>query len=460
MQNQDKNIRMKTLVVDTLIINASLLLAFVIRYPEKSFFDDAYYITLLLYYNINWIFCTYIFGAYKPYRIGSIEKILKILVKSILLHLLLVAAFWVLIKGYYYSRQILITSYIAIFLAILIWRISYFYYQLYLRRRGLFLRKVIVVGYSEASEELTFFFKQNPQFGYDFLGYFQDDDPEAEGRLGGLDEVRDYCLKEQVDEMYCLVPTVSDSVLKDLIEFAENNTIRLKIIPDIKSYFHAKSKIDFYGNTPVLLLREFPLDKEENRLIKRIFDVFFSLMVMLLIFSWLFPLVAIIIKLDSRGPVFFKQKRSGKNYQAFGCYKFRSMRKDASQADFKQATKGDPRITKVGAFLRKTSIDEMPQFINVLLGQMSVVGPRPHPLKLDDQYRDIIDKYMSRHFVKPGITGLSQIMGYRGETKDPFAMKARVNLDNFYIEHWSFLLDLKIIILTGYNMFKHEEHAY
>ncbi|MEQ8907677.1 MAG: undecaprenyl-phosphate glucose phosphotransferase [Vicingaceae bacterium] len=436
-----------------------LLLAFVLRYPDKVFYEDVYYLNLLLFYNINWVFCTYLFGAYKAFRLSSIEKILRTVIQSILLHLLLVAAFWVLIKGYFYSRQILLTSYLFLTIGILIWRIGNFYYSMYLRRQGKFLKNVVIAGYSEASQELAYFFTKNPQFGFSFKGFF-DSNNDKDEVVGDLSDLKQYCLNNKVEEVFCLVPSISDDELKGLIDFTQNNTIRLKIIPDIKSYFYSKSKIDFYGNTPVLVLKEYPLDNEGNQILKRVFDIVFSICVMLTIFSWLFPIVAILIKLDSKGPVFFKQKRSGKNYQPFGCYKFRSMSQSASSEGFKQATKGDNRITKVGAFLRKSSIDEMPQFINVLIGQMSIVGPRPHPLKLDDEYRDIIDKYMSRHFVKPGITGLSQIMGYRGETKDSFAMKARVNLDNFYIEHWSFFLDLKIIVLTGYNMFKHEEYAY
>lgn len=437
------------------------MLAFIIRYPDKVFYEDVYYLNLLLYYNINWIFCTWLFGAYQAYRLGSIEKILRTVFQSILLHALMVAAFWVLIKGYFYSRQILITSYIFIAVSILIWRLAKFYYQLYMRKQGKFLKPVVIVGFGEASQELAYFFKQNPQFGYDFKGFFDDNElTDEQYKLGRLEHLKPYCLSNQVEEVFCLVPTIGDDVLKDLIDFAQNNTIRLKLIPDIKSFFYSKSKIDFYGNTPVLLLKEFPLDKEENRLIKRTFDIVFSLIVILIIFSWLFPIVALLIKLDSKGPVFFKQLRSGKNYQPFECYKFRSMKKDASKQVFKQATRGDERITAVGAFIRRTNIDEMPQFFNVLMGDMSVVGPRPHPLKLDDQYKRTINKYMSRHFVKPGITGLSQIMGFRGETSDSFAMKARVNLDNFYIEHWNFWLDVKIIILTNYNMFKNEENAF
>jgi len=315
----------------------------------------------------------------------------------------------------------------------------------------------VILGKSESSVELSYFFNKNPQFGYAFEGFF--DEEKTDGVIGTVAELRAYALDNNVEEIYCLSPKYDDEAIADLRNFAENNTIRLKIVPDIKSMYYSKSKIDFYGNTPVLLIKEFPLDHPTNQIWKRIFDILFSLFVILIVFSWLFPIVALLIKLDSRGPIFFVQQRSGKDKNAFGCFKFRSM-SYSNNSEFVQATKNDARITKVGRFIRKTSIDEMPQFFNVFMGQMSVVGPRPHPLKLDDMYRDNIDKYMSRHFVKPGVTGLSQIMGYRGETKEDFAMKARINLDNFYIEHWSFFLDLKIIVLTVFNVFKKEENAF
>ena len=206
-------------------------------------------------------------------------------------------------------------------------------------------------------------------------------------------------------------------------------------------------------------MRNEPLDRKGNRLLKRGFDIVFSFLVIALIFSWLFPILAILVKLSSKGPVFFKQTRLGERKKKFSCYKFRSMQMN-EEADSKQATRNDPRITKVGAFLRKSNLDEMPQFFNVLLGQMSVVGPRPHPLKLNDQFRDIIDKYMVRHFVRPGITGWAQVNGFRGETRTPELMEKRVDLDVWYLENWSFLMDLKIVVKTVTNMFGKDDMAF
>ncbi|MBC8081772.1 MAG: exopolysaccharide biosynthesis polyprenyl glycosylphosphotransferase [Hymenobacter sp.] len=196
-----------------------------------------------------------------------------------------------------------------------------------------------------------------------------------------------------------------------------------------------------------------------NAVMKRAFDLFFASLVTVLLLSWLVPLIALLIKLDSRGPVFFKQLRTGKDGKPFYCLKFRSMRTSAD-ADSRQASRGDSRITKLGAFMRKTSIDELPQFFNVLKGEMSVVGPRPHMLRHTEDYAKVIENFMERHLVTPGITGWAQVEGHRGETKETAAMEKRVNADIFYIRNWSFLLDLKIVLLTIRQAIRGNENAF
>jgi putative colanic acid biosynthesis UDP-glucose lipid carrier transferase len=216
----------------------------------------------------------------------------------------------------------------------------------------------------------------------------------------------------------------------------------------------------FVEHMPLLALRKNPFDEATNQFVKRGFDIIFSLLVIVLIMSWLTPIIALLIKLSSPGPVFFSQERSGIQNKSFKCFKFRSMRTE-NNSEFKQATKNDTRVTKIGSFLRKTSLDELPQFFNVLLGNMSIVGPRPHPLKLTEEYSQKVDRYMVRHLVKPGITGLSQVMGYRGETQhDLYLMKMRVRMDRFYIDNWSFYLDLKVVWATILLMFRKDTNAY
>lgn len=212
-------------------------------------------------------------------------------------------------------------------------------------------------------------------------------------------------------------------------------------------------------SVPLLTVRREPLQAAYNRVLKRVFDIVFSLGVLLTIYPVMYVIVGILIKISSPGPILFKQKRTGIYGEEFNCYKFRTMRVN-QQADLVQAREDDPRKTKIGDFMRRTNLDEFPQFVNVLVGDMSVVGPRPHMLKHTEQYSAIIDKYMVRHLVKPGLTGWAQVTGYRGETKTLEQMEGRVKRDVWYLENWSFFLDLKIIVVTVCNMFTGERNAY
>lgn len=326
------------------------------------------------------------------------------------------------------------------------------------------VKDLVIVGYSPAAEEIYHYCEDQTVRGYRFCGIFNDEPIKgalANRRVGDVEAVKAFAVMNRIDIIYCALPGTRRQEITDLMEFCERNTIRFRVIPSAESFIPVvkTSDLEFHGSVPVSKLRKEPLDRGMNRSLKRAFDIVFSASVILFVFTWLFPLLAVLVKLSSRGPVFFKQMRLGRDNKQFVCWKFRSMRMN-QEADVKQATKDDPRVTRVGRFLRKSNLDEMPQFLNVLLGHMSVVGPRPHPLRLNDQYRDIIDKYMVRHFVRPGITGWAQVNGLRGETRTPELMERRVELDVWYLENWSFWLDLRIIVKTVTNMFGKDENAY
>lgn len=326
------------------------------------------------------------------------------------------------------------------------------------------VKDLVIVGDGPAAEEIFRYCEDQTVRGYRFRGIFNDeaiDGVLGERRVGDVEAVKSFAIQNRIDILYCALPGTRRADITDLMEFCERNTIRFRVIPSAESFIPVvkTSELEFHGDVPVSKIRREPLDSAFARGLKRAFDIVFSFCVIVFIFSWLFPLLALMVKLSSKGPVFFKQVRLGKDNEEFVCWKFRSMRMN-KEADSKQATKNDPRVTKVGAFLRKSNLDEMPQFFNVFMGQMSVVGPRPHPLRLNDQYRDIIDKYMVRHFVRPGITGWAQVNGFRGETRTPELMERRVELDVWYLENWSFLLDLKIVLKTVTNMLGKEENAY
>lgn len=235
--------------------------------------------------------------------------------------------------------------------------------------------------------------------------------------------------------------------------------MRFYYVPNLRNYMKRAMNLELLGNVPILYIREEPLRQVSNRFVKRAFDVAVSGAFLCTLFPVVYLFVALGIKLTSKGPVFFIQERSGENGRTFGCIKFRSMRVN-DEADRVQATKNDPRKTRFGSFLRKSSIDELPQFINVLKGDMSIVGPRPHMLQHTELYSKLVNKYMVRHLIKPGITGWAQVTGYRGETHELSQMEGRVRRDIWYLENWSLLLDIRIMLLTVWNALKRDENAY
>ncbi|MEO6348720.1 MAG: exopolysaccharide biosynthesis polyprenyl glycosylphosphotransferase, partial [Aquaticitalea sp.] len=316
-------------------------------------------------------------------------------------------------------------------------------------------RKTVIIGANKKTLALQDFFNKYPEYGYIHKRTFS----FREKREIDFRECFNYIINEDVDEIYCSISELSNNQLNEVSDFADNNLKILKFLPDNKEIYSKKLKYEYYDYIPILSLRNIPLEDSINTVLKRSFDIFFSSMVIIFILSWLTPIIAIFIKMESKGPVFFKQSRNGFNYMEFDCYKFRSMMPNID-AHLYQATRGDQRVTKIGKFIRKTSIDELPQFFNVLFGDMSVVGPRPHMVSHTSVYAKRIDKFMVRHFVKPGITGLAQISGFRGEIESDKDIIGRVKYDIFYIENWSLLLDLRIILKTFINAVKGDEKAY
>lgn len=316
---------------------------------------------------------------------------------------------------------------------------------------------VIIIGLNESTRRLERFFKNNIEHDYKYVGFFTN--KEESNKLGDFDKSFNFAIQNNIDEIYCSVKELSNSQMSQLIYFADNNLKTLKFIPDNKYVFSKKLKFENYDLIPILSLSNVPLKGHINSVIKRIFDIIFSLVVIIGFLTWFIPIIALLIKIESKGPIFFKQMRHGTDFNLFACYKFRSMKAN-KESDKVQAAKNDLRVTKIGKFIRKTSIDELPQFYNVLFGDMSVVGPRPLLLSHTNDYKNRINKFMVRHTVKPGITGLAQVSGYRGNIEKELDMQNRVKYDVFYVENWSIFLDFKIIIKTVINIIKGEDKAY
>ncbi len=340
------------------------------------------------------------------------------------------------------------------------WTLSRFMIK-HMRSQGRNFVRVVIVGTNTTAHRLYHEMNSDAGYGLCIMGFIDDDKPEGElpaPYIGSLDVLDAYVKEHNVDEIYFAWSGEKAQALSRVLKIADDNVVSFYYVPQISRYVRRHFESRSIGAMNVLSLLRNPLSNPLNRGIKRLFDIVFS-SVFLVFFPLILIPVAIAIKLSSPGPVFFKQKRTGYRGRTFNCLKFRTMRVNAA-ADTAQATKDDPRKTKVGDFLRKTSLDELPQFINVFLGDMSVVGPRPHMLKQTESYTQLIDKYMVRHVVKPGITGWAQVNGYRGLTDEVWKMEKRVEYDVWYIEHWHFFLDMKIIARTVLNAVHGESNAF
>ncbi|HYK57678.1 MAG TPA: undecaprenyl-phosphate glucose phosphotransferase, partial [Flavisolibacter sp.] len=327
-------------------------------------------------------------------------------------------------------------------------------------------RKVLIVGAGEEGMDFYRQYVKNKHFGYQLTGFVDDEkNVSLNGHyLGKTTDLDRVIAGHELDDIIVTLPITSKGQIENIISVGERQGKRVRIIPNYGNFGEGKLQVDRLGNMSMITLRSLPLDIVDNKIYKRTFDMVFSLLVIVFLLSWVIPIISVLIKLGSKGPVFFKQERWGLNNKPITCYKFRSMVTDSRDVDergaYQQAQRNDPRITPFGKFLRKTNLDELPQFFNVLAGSMSVVGPRPHPVPLNIESKDNVEKYMMRHWVKPGITGWAQVSGYRGETREPQLMKKRVEHDVWYIENWSLWLDLQIIVQTVTNMIKGEKNAF
>jgi len=431
---------------------------FILNFITYTLYDKEY-LYFGLYITLFWLFESYFFGFYNVYRYTRPLRILSILVKQFLIFILgYFAYFGVFREGIAVHNQFSILIFIITGISLI--KFSWLFLLKRYRSLGNNARTTVVVGFDGSSKNIIKLFKSKSNLGYKFLGFFSSKIYKDNDYLGYIETVFAYATNNMVDEIYCSLTSLSKDQINKIKKFAIEKEIIVKLIPNSNELYSKNQSIEYYDDTLLVLnVKKLPFEFAENFYVKRIFDIVFSLFVCVFLLSWLWPLLWIVVKLESKGPLLFKQKREGINVEKFVCYKFRSMRMN-NLSHKVHATKNDNRVTKIGSFLRKTSMDELPQFINVLLGDMSVVGPRPHLESLSLEYQKDVKDYLKRHIVKPGITGLAQISGYRGEVKKKSDIKNRVRLDIFYIENWSFLLDLKIIIKTVLNVFKGDEKAY
>ena len=459
-------LRPALIIFDLVIIN--LLSFHFFKFNENglyffkiNLFNDKHFL-FFLYSFVFWLISTYLLKFYRIYRYTSLINILLLLIKQFIVYTILVFAFVGLFRSVSIQASVIIKYLSYTFLIISVVKIFSFYalktFRFYLKGNT---RNIIIIGSGKGVLELKKFFLKKQELGYNIKGVFNDsNDKDVTGKINESFEF----LKNNhsIDEIYCAIDELTEKQINDYVKYASLNRFNIKFVPnDNINLFTKRLNIDYYNYWPVLSIQEIALNNDLNNFIKRTFDIVFSLLVIVLVISWLSIVLFILIKLESKGPLFYRHLRNGVNYKEFECYKYRSLN-ITKEISGSYVTQDDYRVTKIGRFLRKTSIDELPQFVNVLKGEMSVVGPRPHMLSYTEAYSKVVDKYnfIYRHNVKPGITGLAQISGYRGEIETDKDIINRVKYDIVYIENWSLLLDLKIIAQTVLNVLKGEEKAY
>jgi putative colanic acid biosynthesis UDP-glucose lipid carrier transferase len=442
-------------VTDIVVLNLSFFILNYFLYP-KSIGDAGTQVVA----NYLWLLAALTFGLYTGKMKHKSEDIYRVTIKSFFLYTLLFFSY-MLLSAHHLAFGLLLWYYVILFVGILLSRIIGSAFESTLKKHYKIARPVAVIGLNSMGLRLAGFF-QNSDAHFNFEGFL---DKENNSFLDGAGNILP-AVKEQISaasikgikDVYVSLSPNRINEFHRLQREADKHCLRLKLVPDMSNSFSGNLELSYLGDFTVLSQRREPLEDIGNRFKKRLFDIIFSSIVIVCVLSWLYPVIAILIKLQSPGPALFKQLRTGKDNKSILCYKFRSMK--VNHDTDRQATKDDDRITKIGAFLRKTSLDELPQFFNVFLGDMSVIGPRPHPLNMTEEYSQFINQYMVRHFLKSGITGWAQVNGLRGETKDPDLMQRRVLHDVWYLEHWSMWLDVKIVFMTVINVFKGEENAY
>ncbi len=459
-----KLIKTLAIIGDFILLNFSMtLIYFFFNQYDPASIQGIRLQTYLTIANLCYIPCISIFKVVLHNRIVRPEKIVGRVIYTVGAHLVLFITILGLMKISNLSRTFFFTYYISFFILICTWRLLFRYYITQFRKKGRNTRSAIIIGSDSNAIEIYHEIVDNAAYGYRVHGFFYDEEnnnlfPDSP-HLGEVKEVIPALKKQYVNEVFCCLPSSRQKEILEITDYCENNMIRFYSVLNIRSYLKRKMKMELFGEVPVLYIRDEPLLQPENKAMKRAFDFVCSTLFLCTLYPLIYIIVGSIIKITSPGPIYFKQERTGENGEIFNCLKFRSMKVN-KDSDRLQATANDPRKTKFGNFLRKSNIDELPQFINVWKGEMSMVGPRPHMLMHTDMYSKLINKFMIRHLVKPGITGWAQITGFRGETKELSQMEGRVRKDIWYIENWSFLLDLRIMIKTFTNIIRGDKNAY
>jgi Undecaprenyl-phosphate glucose phosphotransferase len=455
-----KSIFLLRLFSDLLLLNIAFIIAAVLAQSSAILIERYYMFFLLVGLNILWIIAANSTGLYNDFHSRNFPFQFINILKGTAVQVIVSIMFIFIAKENLFTRNFIIYYAVLVIFFISIRTIIVRKTLKSLRKKGKNIRNLLIIGVGEIAHNFKKMIKSNPDFGYEFSGFIADNDDDnfEEDIAGKAKDLEQVINKLNIDEVVIAIEDKSDDFLDRIISVCNRNAVRTHIIPDYSKYISSKFQVSMFGNFPILTSRLEPLEEVYWRFIKRVFDIVFSLLVVLLVLSWLFPIIFIITKLTSSGPALFIQDRIGSKNKTFRCYKFRTMKvsEKNNSALFQPVIKNDPRVTLIGRFLRKSNLDELPQFFNVLKGDMSVVGPRPHTGVYEKVYIEIVDAIRIRYNVKPGITGWAQIHGLRGdvpdETQNILLTKRRIEYDIWYIENWSLTLDLQIILITMWQM--------
>lgn len=443
----------------TLNLAISLTIVFITRIPPEYV---NYYFRFWLFLNTSWLVLCWVSAIYNEYHIMSFEIFARKTMRVYILWVAILMMYLFFFQQNALSRAFIISIILTAGTFVLLNRFIYLLLRHYFRHGEHLSKKVIILGYNDMAKKLAAYLEEE-SLNTQIMGFCEEESNVHELStypiLSNISNAMTISKKMDINEIYSTIAPEQEKIIYDLIKQADQECIRFRIIPDLSFIIKQPVHINYLRDMPVLSMRSEPLDDVSSRGRKRVFDIVVSFLVIVFILSWLIPLLGIIIWLESKGPVFFAQQRSGRDNKTFNCLKFRSMRVN-NEANTKQAQRNDDRLTRIGKFMRRTSLDEFPQFINVFKGEMSIVGPRPHMLRHTEDYSKIMGQYMVRQFLKPGVTGWAQVHGYRGEIKDDEQLRKRIEHDIWYMENWSIWLDMRIMFLTLYRTVKGDENAF
>ena len=459
-----RSIYFARLFSDLILLNIAFIVSAILAQSLEILLDRNRMFVLLIGLNFVWYFYTSITNFYDKSGSRLFTFHIIDILKSTVVQVIISIFFIFIVKENLFTRNFIVYYAIILFSIITIRSFTFRLLLKTLRKKGYNIRNILIIGSGEVAVNFKDLLIKNPDFGYRFIGFLNDGKENEEHTVGSYDQLEDILTSKNINEVIIALPGKDNSLLDNIIRICNKNAVRIHIIPDYFKFISKRFQISMIGNFPIITSRNEPLDEAQWRFIKRTFDIIFSLIITICLLSILVPLIAIITKITSGGPVFFVQDRVGAKNKKFRCYKFRTLYENNSSGnDFQPVIKNDPRITSFGKFLRVSNIDELPQFINVLKGEMSIVGPRPHAVPYDDKYGKIVEEIKLRHSVKPGITGWAQIHGLRGDVENEEENKRRtikrIEFDLWYIENWSVWLDIQIIFQTIWQMLKGKTRA-